>query len=154
MTFAGAKVVFFFDICKKIASKSDFFSSECRVRQLVAMVYTSLKLMLVWVATRSSCNTTHYSTLSPRIKIRRGPRKRLIDGLLMLSMVGATLPAAPSVRKQKSIAFSMLLTRTIAVLAVLVNISNEYYLIKALSRAWEMLIMKSPIFSSSLTISK
>ena len=72
----------------------------------------------------------------------------------MLSMVGATLPAAPSVRKQKSIAFSMLLTRTIALLAVLVNISSECYLMKALSRAWEMLIMKSPIFSSSLTISK
>ena len=32
----------------------------------------------------------------------------------MLSMVGATLPAAPSVRKQKSIAFSMLFGRTIA----------------------------------------
>ena len=29
-------------------------------------------------------------------------------------MVGATLPAAPSVRKQKSIAFSMLFGRTIA----------------------------------------
>ena len=37
-----------------------------------------------------------------------------MDGLLMLSMVGATLPADPSVRKQKSIAFSMLFGRTIA----------------------------------------
>jgi hypothetical protein len=34
-------------------------------------------------------------------------------------MVGATLPAAPSVRKQKSIAFSMLFGRTIVTLAVL-----------------------------------
>ena len=42
-----------------------------------------------------------------------------MDGLLMLSMVGATLPAAPSVRKQKSIAFSMLFGRTIVTLAVL-----------------------------------
>jgi hypothetical protein len=49
---------------------------------------------------------------------RNGPyHYRLMDGLLMLSMVGATLPAAPSVRKQKSIAFSMLLNQNIALLA-------------------------------------
>ena len=70
--------------------------------------------------------TLHLTLRSPHeLKIRRGPQKRLMDGLLMLSMVGATLPAAPSVRKQKSIAFSMLFGRTIVTLAVLPSIDYK-----------------------------
>ena len=55
-----------------------------------------------------------------------------MDGLLMLSMVGATLPAAPSVRKQKSIAFSMLFGRTIVTLAVLSRVEGSLRSVRSL----------------------
>ena len=50
----------------------------------------------------------------------------------MLSMVGATLPAAPSVRKQKSIAFSMLFGRTIVTLAVLPRVEGSLRSVRSL----------------------
>ena len=42
VTFAGAKVVFFFDICKKIAPKSDFFSG---IGGIIGVYFFELRMM-------------------------------------------------------------------------------------------------------------